>query len=86
MDVGGSTLFVGVSFSPDGAKVATASGDLGVQVWGVASGAFRGRIGSSMDAHDLAFSGDGSTVASASPGRGGAEVWDVATGASKPGV
>jgi WD40 repeat protein len=79
---GGSFLLVGVGFSPAGATLATASDELGVQVWDAASGAVLEQIGSGTDAHDLAFSADGSTIASARPGRGGAEVWDVATGAS----
>ena len=36
----------------------------------------------SWQAHDLAFSADGTMIASARLSRGGAEVWDVATGTS----
>jgi WD40 repeat protein/tRNA A-37 threonylcarbamoyl transferase component Bud32 len=67
----------GVSFSPDGATLATAS-ELGVRLWDVASGASLRLIGS-WAAADLAYSADGAMIAFARPERGGAEVWDVTT-------
>lgn len=76
---GGSTLLVGVGFSPDGSTLATASDELGVRLWDVATRASLGAMGHSSDAHDLAWSTDGTTIAWARPKRGGAEVWDVAT-------
>jgi WD40 repeat protein/tRNA A-37 threonylcarbamoyl transferase component Bud32 len=67
----------GVSFSPDGATLATA-GDFGVKLWDVATGASLGTLGS-WAAADLAYSADGAMIAFARPERGGAEVWDVTT-------
>jgi WD40 repeat protein/tRNA A-37 threonylcarbamoyl transferase component Bud32 len=77
LSAGPGFLLVGVSFSPDGATVATAS-DLGVKLWDVASGTSLGTIATG-GAHDLAFSADGAMIASARLYRGGAEVWDVAS-------
>ncbi len=74
---GGGFLLVGVSFSPDGATLATAS-KLGVTLWDVATGDNLGQIGY-VAAHDLAFSADGAMIAFARPSEGGAEVWDVAS-------
>jgi WD40 repeat protein len=79
LSAGAGDLLVGVGFSPDGATLATTSGQLGVQLWDVATGASLGQMGNARDAHDLAFSADGATIAFARPGRGGAEVWDMAT-------
>jgi WD40 repeat protein/tRNA A-37 threonylcarbamoyl transferase component Bud32 len=79
LSAGPGDLLVGVGFSRNGATLATTSGQLGVQLWDVATGAGLGEIGIASDAHDLAFSADGATIAFARPGRGGAEVWDVAT-------
>ena len=79
LSAGAGTLLVGVGFSPDGGTLFTTSGQLGVQLWDVATGARLGAIGDASDAHDLAFSADGATIAFARPGQGGAEVWDMAT-------
>jgi WD40 repeat protein/tRNA A-37 threonylcarbamoyl transferase component Bud32 len=79
LSAGTGDLLVGVGFPPNGATLATTSGQLGVQLWDVATGAGLGEIGNASDAHDLAFSADGATIAFARPGRGGAEVWDMAT-------
>jgi WD40 repeat protein/tRNA A-37 threonylcarbamoyl transferase component Bud32 len=79
LSAGSGDLLVGVGFSPNGATLATTSGQFGVQLWDVATGAGLGEIGIASDAHDLAFSAAGATIAFARPGRGGAEVWDVAT-------
>jgi WD40 repeat protein/DNA-binding SARP family transcriptional activator len=79
LDAGDAALLVGVGFSPDGSTLATASDELGVRLWDVATGASLGAMGNSSDAHDLAFSVDGTTIAWARPQRGGAEAWDVAT-------
>ena len=77
LSAGGGFLLVGIGFSPDGARLAAAS-ECCVQVWDVATGTGRGEIAyGSM--HDLAFSADGTMIASARPSLGGAEVWDVAT-------
>jgi WD40 repeat protein/tRNA A-37 threonylcarbamoyl transferase component Bud32 len=74
---GGTVLAGGLSFSPDGATLATAS-EVGVQLWDVATGAGLGTIGNG-EAGDLANSADGAMIAFARPDRGGAEVWDAAT-------
>jgi WD40 repeat protein/tRNA A-37 threonylcarbamoyl transferase component Bud32 len=81
LDAGGEALRGGVSFSPDGATLAT-SGDLGVILWDVPTGAGRGEIEYEAGigyggTNDLAFSADGTMVAFARPSKGGAEVWDV---------
>jgi WD40 repeat protein/tRNA A-37 threonylcarbamoyl transferase component Bud32 len=73
---GSAGLLVGVGFSPDAATLATASG-AGVWLWDVATGATLSEI-TYRAAHDLAFSADGTTVASVRE-EGGAEVWDVAS-------
>jgi WD40 repeat protein len=74
---GGGAILPGVSFSPDGETVVTASG-FGVELWDVATGASLGVTGS-WDVSDLAFSADGTKIAFARPIQGGAEVWDVTT-------
>jgi WD40 repeat protein len=75
--VGEGFLLVGVGFSSDGATLVT-SGEFGVALWDVATGASRGEIASER-AHDLAFSADLATIAFARPDIGGAEVWDLAS-------
>jgi WD40 repeat protein len=74
---GGTVLAGGLSFSPDGATLATVS-ELGVRLWDVATGAGLGTIGSG-EAGNLALSADGAMIAFARPDRGGAEIWDAAT-------
>ena len=61
--------------------LATASSDLGVKLWDVATGAsLDDRIGLSGGASDVAFSADGAMVAiRPRAGERRAEVWDVAT-------
>jgi len=78
LSVGGGAILPGVSFSPDGETVVTAS-EFGVQLWDVATGASLGAIRNALAASDLAFSADGAMVAFARPILGGAEVWDVTT-------
>jgi WD40 repeat protein/tRNA A-37 threonylcarbamoyl transferase component Bud32 len=82
VDAAGGALRGGVSFGPDGATLAT-SGDFGVNLWDVATGASRGEISYEAaigygSTNDLAFSADGAMIAFARPSQGGAEVWDVA--------
>jgi WD40 repeat protein/serine/threonine protein kinase len=74
---GEGTLLPGVSFSADGATLATAS-KWGVLLWDVATGASLSVTGG-WDVSDLAYSADGKMIAFARPEQGGAEVWDVAT-------
>jgi WD40 repeat protein len=77
LDAGGSALRGGISYTPDGATVVT-SGQFGVKLWDVATGANRGAIGTGPDTNDLALSADGAMIAFARPSQGGAEVWNVA--------
>jgi WD40 repeat protein len=70
---------VGVSFSADGATLATA-GPEGAKLWNVATGAALGRVGDGKSAGDVAFSPTESLVAlilSEGEGGGNAEIWDV---------
>ena len=66
-------------FSPDGSMLATTT-DRGVKLLHVATGATLGELRSSSSG-DLAFSADGSTIATARGFEGGTQVWEVATGA-----
>ena len=75
-DVGNPAIVLAVGFSPDGAKLATASSNAGLQLWDPKTGeSLETLVGRS--ASDVAFSADGRTIAF-SPDPGGAEVWDVA--------
>ena len=66
-----------MSFSPDGALLATARYGRGVVLWDVATGASLGKIGNG-DASDFDVSRDWALVAFARWRQGGAQVWDVA--------
>jgi hypothetical protein len=69
----------GVAFSPDGTRIASASGDQTVKVWDVATGQeVRTLTGHSSSVQGVAFSLDDSRIASAS-GDQTVKVWDVAT-------
>jgi WD40 repeat protein/tRNA A-37 threonylcarbamoyl transferase component Bud32 len=78
---GNPSIVLAVGFSPDGAKLATASSDVGLQLWDPATGNNLDALGFGGGASDLSFSADGAMIASV-PTRGGAEVWDAATGTS----
>ena len=69
------------TFSPDGARIVTASGDRTARVWEAATGteiaALRGHKGW---VHSAAFSPDGARIVTASGDRT-ARIWDAATGA-----
>jgi WD40 repeat protein len=78
LDAGEPAIVLAVSFSPDGAALATASSGRGLQLWGPSTGEVLDRIGG-PSASDVSFSADGAMVAF-SPEQGGAEVWDVTTG------
>jgi WD40 repeat protein len=75
---GKPSIVLAVGFSPDGATVATASSDRGLQLWDPATGDRLDVLGDG-GASDVAFSADGAMIASV-PSRGGAKVWDAATG------
>ena len=80
LNAGEPSMVLAVSFSPDGTKLVTASGSVGLTFWDVATGGLDERtiVGS---ASDVSFSADGALI-STSPAGGGAEVWDVSTGTS----
>ncbi|HEX2111120.1 MAG TPA: PQQ-binding-like beta-propeller repeat protein [Gaiellaceae bacterium] len=78
LNAGGGALLVGIGFSPDGTTLATAS-EYGVRLWDATTGESLGEIEGTSGAHDLVFSADGATIASARVREGGAEVWDVAS-------
>lgn len=79
--VGNPAMVLAVGFSPDGASLATASSDLGLQLRDPATGASLAPLGRAGSASDVAFSADGALIATV-PSQGGAELWDTATRAS----
>jgi len=77
---GNPSWVLAVRFSPDGSTLATASSDLGLRFWGVATGTLN-VFGIGAGTSDVAFSADGAMIASGSA-YGAAEVWDAATRSS----
>jgi WD40 repeat protein len=71
------SIVLAVGFSPDGAKVATASSDLGLRLWNPATGDALDSDGFGTSADDVAFSADGALIASITDQ--GAQIWDAAT-------
>jgi WD40 repeat protein len=74
---GNPSWVLAVRFSPDGSTLATASSDLGLRFWDVATGSLN-VFGIGGGTSDVAFSADGAMIASGSS-YGAAEVWDAAT-------
>jgi WD40 repeat protein len=70
-----------VAFSPDGQRLATASGDT-ARVWDAATGQELTKIiqHGARGVRTVAFSPDGQRLATISNGYNGARVWDAATG------
>ena len=73
---------VGAVFSPDGARIVTASGDRTARLWDAATGAEVARAAAAMRTAvcSAAFSPDGARIVTASED-GTARLWDAATGA-----
>jgi hypothetical protein len=70
----------GITFSPDGARLATASADRTAKVWDAASNQeLRTLSGHSREVWSVVFSPDGARLATASADRT-AKVWDAASG------
>ena len=61
---GNPSLVLAVGFSPDGTTLATASSDLGLQLWDAATGESLDDPGFGGSASDVAFSADGAMIAS----------------------
>ena len=69
-----------VSFSPDGATLASGAGDGTIRLWDVATGESISTLEGHADGvHSVSFSPDGATLASGS-WDGTVRLWDVATG------
>ncbi|MCF3605449.1 CHAT domain-containing protein [Planktothrix agardhii 1033] len=79
--LGGHAKWVnGVSFSPDGKKLATASGDNTVKLWDTATGKeIKTLTGHTKSVNSVSFSPDGKQLATAS-GDNTVKLWDASSG------
>jgi WD40 repeat protein/transcriptional regulator with XRE-family HTH domain len=82
LPVDGNQIF-SVTFSPDGTRIASANNDGSnyVNIWDAATGAilFRGNLGHMAGPHDIAFSPDGTFVATIGEDQK-VKIWDSVTG------
>ena len=69
----------GAAFSPDGARILTASADTTAKLWDAASGKLIASFDHQDSVNDAAFSPDGSRILTASADKQ-AKLWDAATG------
>jgi WD40 repeat protein/serine/threonine protein kinase len=80
---GHTTEVWSVSFSPDGARIASGSGDLTVRIWDAVSGAERATLkGHSSLVRSVSFSPDGTQIVSGSDDST-VKIWDAVSGAER---
>ncbi|MBK6760480.1 MAG: choice-of-anchor D domain-containing protein [Ignavibacteria bacterium] len=73
---------IGVAFSPDGSRIATAGFDITAKIWDASTGGLiRTLIGHTTHVHGIAYSPDGSRIATSSFDQT-AKIWDANSGAS----
>ncbi len=76
----GDSALLGVSFSPDGSRIASASSDFMVKIWDAATGRItRTHTGHGGTVTGVSFSPDGSRIATAGADKT-VRVWDAVTG------
>ena len=79
IEVSKKAAVMGLAFSPDGRRLATATlGQPSLRIWSVDDGQLLRELSGSSDANSISFSGDGRLIAVA--GLGTSSVWDANTG------